>query len=246
MTKVSDVRGETGIGSKPLYRQVKDVLVARIGSGTWISGQLLPSEPDIAAELGVSSGTVRKAMDEMTAENLLVRRQGRGTFVVRQDEDRILFQFFRMVPDVGGRPLPDSRFISIDRVRDPAAAARLEIGADEDIVAIERVRSLSGVPCIHEWIALPARMFPGLESRPVIPNNLYALFATDYGVTIAGARERLKAVGAGEREAKRLGAPVGEPMIAIDRVALALDGRPVEWRRSHCRTEAHHYLNDLK
>ena len=245
MVKAVSARGSV-IGLKPLYRQVKDALVGRIGSGTWVPGQLLPSEPDIAAELGVSPGTVRKAMDEMTAENLLVRRQGRGTFVVRQDDDRILFQFFRMVPDVGGRPVPDSRFISVDRVRHPAAAARLDIGDGEDILAIERVRSLAGIPCIHEWIALPARLFPGLEERPEIPNNLYALFATDYGVTIAGAQERLKAVAAGEREAELLGAPIGEPMIAVDRVALALDGRPVEWRRSHCRTEAHHYLNDLK
>ena len=91
------------LGYRPLYRQVKELLMKRLSDGSWTPGQLLPSEPDIAADLGVSPGTVRKALDEMSAESLLVRRQGRGTFVARHDDERILFQFFRLVPDSGAR-----------------------------------------------------------------------------------------------------------------------------------------------
>src|SRR3712207_8929619 len=91
------------LGFRPLYRQVRDVLVKRIADGVWQTGQILPSEPEIAQDLGVSAGTVRKALDEMTAENLVVRRQGRGTFVARHDDTRILFQFFKLTPDSGGR-----------------------------------------------------------------------------------------------------------------------------------------------
>src|SRR6478672_7519758 len=85
----TDVAQEA-LGFRPLYRQVRDVLVKRIADGVWQAGQMLPSEPDIAADLGVSPGTVRKALDEMTAENLVVRRQGRGTYVARHDDARIL------------------------------------------------------------------------------------------------------------------------------------------------------------
>src|SRR3954467_10464577 len=101
------------LGYRPLYRQVKELLIKRLGDGSWTPGQLLPREPEIAADLGVSPGTVRKALDEMSAESLLVRRQGRGTFVASHDEARILFQFFRMVSDTGVRRFPESRTISV-------------------------------------------------------------------------------------------------------------------------------------
>src|SRR5215212_10884032 len=101
------------LGFRPLYRQVRDVLVKRIADGVWQAGQALPSEPDIAADLGVSSGTVRKALDEMTAENLVVRRQGRGTFVARHDEARILFQFFKLARDDGERRFPESKIVEV-------------------------------------------------------------------------------------------------------------------------------------
>src|SRR5688500_8333636 len=94
-------RDDETIGFRPLYRQVKDVLVGRIASGAWRAGDAIPSEFEIAAELATSQGTVRKALDEMTAERLVVRRQGRGTFVARHDDARILFQFFKLVPDEG-------------------------------------------------------------------------------------------------------------------------------------------------
>ena len=140
----------TSLGYRPLYRQVKELLMKRLGDGSWAPGQLLPSEPEIAAGLGVSPGTVRKALDEMSAESLLVRRQGRGTFVASHDEERILFQFFRMVSDSGERRFPESRTISVSVAKsDELAAARLGIGLKESVVAIERVRSLDGRPCIH-------------------------------------------------------------------------------------------------
>src|ERR1700749_4456147 len=141
------------VGYRPLYRQVRGFRMRRVGGGPGAPGDLLRSEPEIAAGLGVSPGTVRKALDEMTAENLLVRRQGRGTFVASHDEERILFQFFRMVSDSGVRRFPESRTISVSVAKaDALASRRLGISLKESIVAIERVRSLDGRPCIHEKI----------------------------------------------------------------------------------------------
>src|SRR3954449_5070932 len=101
------------IGFRPLYRQVRDTLVRRIADGVWRPGQLLPSEPELAVDLGVSQGTVRKALDEMAAENLVIRRQGRGTFVARHDDARILFQFFKLLPDSGEKRFPESCVLSV-------------------------------------------------------------------------------------------------------------------------------------
>src|SRR4051795_387273 len=120
------------LGYRPLYRQVKELLMKRLGDGSWAPGQLLPSEPEIAAGLGVSPGTVRKALDEMSSESLLVRRQGRGTFVASHDEERILFQFFRMVSDNGVRRFPESRIMSVAVVKaNERAAARLGISGKD-------------------------------------------------------------------------------------------------------------------
>jgi GntR family transcriptional regulator len=238
---------DAALGYRPLYRQVKDALMKRLGDGSWAPGQMLPSEPEIAAELGVSPGTVRKALDEMSSESLLIRRQGRGTFVARHDEERILFQFFRLISDNGERRFPESRTISVSVAgADASAADRLGIGAKESVITIERVRSLDDRPCIHERIVLPQSLFPGLEKIKDLPNNLYALYSANYGVTIARGTERLKAVAADSRQVELLQAKPGEPMLLIDRVALGVDGVAAEWRRSVCRTDQIHYLSDLK
>lgn len=236
---------EQGFGFRPLYRQVREVLVKRIADGIWQAGQLLPSEPEIAADLGVSQGTVRKALDEMTAENLVVRRQGRGTYVARHDDARILFQFFKIVPDSGERQFPDSRVLQVGVRADGEAAAILELPRNSPILWLDRVRLLGGRVCVLERIALPSTLFPGLETREV-PNNLYELYATEFGVTVGRASEKLKAVAASPEAARHLGVPAGEPLLRVDRTAYALDGRPAEWRVSLCRTDGLHYWSDLR
>jgi len=252
---VSDeARAATGeraaLGFRPLYRQVKDVLVKRIAEGVWAAGGVLPSEPDIAADLGVSHGTVRKALDELAAENLVVRRQGKGTYVARHDDERILFQFFKLIPDTGERRFPDSRILGV-AVRDADAEAMRILDlrrfgkAGARVIAIDRVRTIADRVCIFERIMLPKTLFPGIEKRD-LPNNLYELYRAEFGVSIARATERLKAVAAARREAKHLDVPVGTPLLAIDRAALAIDGAPAEWRVSLCRTDAMHYLSDLR
>lgn len=178
----------TDLGFRPLYKQVRDKLVRRIADGGWRAGEMVPSEIQIAAELGVSQGTVRKALDDMTAAKLLVRRQGRGTFVATHDEARILFQFFKLVPDGGPRAFPESEVLSATRATaDTDEAASLAVQAGAPVMRIRRVRSIDGRPCIAETITLPAGLFDGIETGP-IPNNLYDLYARTYGVTVGGGR----------------------------------------------------------
>lgn len=224
-------------GFKPLYQQVKDLLLERLIGGYWKPGDLLPSEMQLAEELGVSQGTVRKALDEMTAGNLLVRRQGRGTYVAEHDQEHALFHFFKLT-DRRGLPLvPQSRVLRL--AAGPAKAAeaeRLQLASDAEVIRIARVRSLTGRPAIFERIVLPAALFPGLAARRDLPNTLYTLYARDYGITIGRAEERLSAVAAGAEAARHLGLDRDAPLLAIDRTARALDGRPVEWRMSLCDT----------
>ena len=148
---VASERAESraALGFRPLYRQVKDVLMRRIADGVWAAGGALPSEPDIATDLGVSHGTVRKALDELAAENLVVRRQGKGTFVARHDEERILFQFFKLIPDSGERKFPDSRILGVEMRDADADAARILALRKGAQGGRARARALARRPDLH-------------------------------------------------------------------------------------------------
>lgn len=233
------------LGFRPLYRQVRETLIRRLVDRVWAPGQPLPSEMHLAAELGVSQGTVRKALDEMAAENLVVRRQGRGTFVASHDEDRILFQFFKLVADDGERRFPESQVVSTARGRANAAEREaLSLPRDGKVIRIRRIRKLDGAPLIVENLALPESLFPGLGEAP-IPNNLYGLYASKFGIGVGRAREKLKAIAVAADDAAALGVPEGTPALLIDRLALSLEQIPVEWRVSICLTEGFHYLSEL-
>ena len=234
------------VGFHPLYRQVRDAFIKRIVDGVWQPGELLPSENELAAAMNVSQGTVRKALGELERDNFVIRRQGKGTFVARHDEARILFQFFRIVPDDGAGEFPQSRIVSAAAKTATAHdAAALGIRAGSRVAVIERLRSVSGRPCIFERIVLPHAIFPRIESRK-LPNNLYQLYRSDFGITIVRANEKLKAALASARDARLLGIEAGAPLLSVDRTALTADGRPVERRVSMCRTDSFHYFNELR
>lgn len=233
---------------RPLYQQVKELLVRRIVDGEWRPGDALPPEPALAEGYRVSQGTVRKALDELAKQNLVVRQQGKGTFVATHTKQRALFHFFHMVGDDGARALPDHVLLAVRAATANAAErAKLGLARGAGVIRIRRVRTLGKRPAIMERISLPAALFPAMgRSLPDdLPNELYHHYETVHGVTVARAIERLKAVAADAEDARQLGLKAGVPLLEIDRVAHALDGRAVEWRRSRCDTTRHHYLSEI-
>ena len=233
-------------GNGPLYQQIKRLIVGRIVDGTWQPGTCLPSETRLGQEMGASQGTVRKALDDLVAEHLLIRQQGRGTFVATHTAQRELFHFFHLVDQGGVKQLPTySQLIDCSRRRATRdEAARLNMPASAGVITITRVRHLGDRPAIFETIALPGARFQGLERLDEIPNELYGLYENTYGVTIHKAVERLRAVAASEAEADALGLSVGAPLLEIDRVAETLEGAAVEWRVSRCDSRAHSYSTE--
>jgi GntR family transcriptional regulator len=230
-------------GDRPLYAQVRERLIERIRSGEWKPGQLIANEFEIAAEFGVSQGTARKAIGDLASEGLVVRRQGRGTFVVEHTPAHVLFRFFNLFDVAGCAVIPDSR-----DMRSSSAVASLEERealALEDqarVIRIARTRTRDGAPLISETIALPEALFPGLADRSPMPNTLYDLFQKAYGVLVTRTDDRLSAVAAEEETAAALGIASGAPLLRIDRIAFGLDDRPVEWRMSLCHLAGAHYL----
>ena len=147
-------------GSIPLYMQIKDLLVARVTKGEWAPGDIIPSEMQLAQQLNVSQGTVRKAITELVENNVLVRRQGRGTFVATHDGDRALFHFFHIVNDSGTKILPECKTLSCRRKRaSRQEASKLNLSSGAQVVCIERIRNLDNQPTIIETIILPTELF---------------------------------------------------------------------------------------
>jgi len=235
---------EIAPGNGPLYRQVKALFIGRMVDGQWPPGTRLPSEMELARDIDVSQGTVRKALDEMCQDNLVIRHQGRGTFVATHTAQRELYHFFHIIDAKGVRQLPaHSQLISVTRRRaDKAETRNLDLTAGAHVVVIERIRHLGARPVISETIALPAARFPGLDQNADIPNEVYGFYEQHYGVTIHKAVERLRAVAATGDEAKALGLHAGAPLLEIDRLAKTLDDETVEWRVSRCDSRDHAYV----
>jgi GntR family transcriptional regulator len=232
----------------PLYRQIKGLLLRSLDEGEWRPGELIPSEIELATRFQVSQGTVRKAVDELASENLLVRRQGKGTYVGTHHEPRAQFRFLRVVPDGGEPAPPQSRFLECRRVRAPADIARLlELRTGDAAVYLRRLLSFGGDPIVLDEIWLPGGLFKGLTAERLseYKGPLYGLFETEFGTRMIRAEEQLRAVGAERDAAQLLGVPEKSPLLLVERVSYSYGDRPVEVRRGLCVTDHYHYNNTL-
>ncbi|NCX55987.1 MAG: GntR family transcriptional regulator [Burkholderiaceae bacterium] len=242
------VMTETIATFSPLYQQIKALILGSLQAGEWKPGEAIPSENDLAARFKVSQGTVRKAIDELASENLLVRRQGKGTFVATHHEDRVHFRFLRLVPDNGEPHYPKSKILDCKRLRAPAEIAKLlDLKAGDAVVQIERILFFSEEATVYEEIWLPGTTFKGLTTERLVEwrGPMYALFETEFATHMVRATERLRAVAADELSAKHLGIEINTPLLAVERVSFTYGERPVEVRKAVYLTSTHHYLNEL-
>ena len=232
----------------PLYRQIKGLITQSLQSGEWKPGDVMPSEMELAARYKVSQGTVRKAIDELAAENLVMRRQGKGTFVSTHHEPRALFRFLRLIPDEGVAHYPESKFIDVRRLRAPAEVARLlELKTGDAVIFIKRVQSFDAVPTIVEELWLPGLIFKGLTAERLVEYKgpMYGLFESEFGTRMIRAQEKIRAVACGADVAALLGVAPGTPLLCSERLSFTYGDKPVELRRGLYLTSHHHYHNEL-
>jgi GntR family transcriptional regulator len=231
-----------------LYREVKRKLIADIASGAVQPGGALQSETELSRRFAVSIGTVRRAVDELVAEHLLVRQQGRGTFVGKQDRERFMFQFFKIAPRDGAREFPQVELLSLAKSRaTPTEARLLDIAPGAGVYRIDNLLSLRGRALIHDSIVLDASVFSGLNTVQFAEREgtIYELYQTAFGVTIVGAEERIQALAAPAKTAGLLGLPVGQAVLRIERIAVTFDQKPAELRVSMVDTQDADYVSRL-
>ncbi len=233
---------------RPLYAQIRDALIHRISAGEWPPGTAIPAELSLAAEFGVSPGTARKAIDHLCETGDLVRAQGRGTFVAEQTPEMENFRFFPLIDAAGSRVVPSLLTQSASTVRATGAqVTALEIEPTAMVHLIERVRAIDGVPVIDEMVAVPAVLMPGLAgAADGLPNALYPHFQAQFGVSVLTTDDRVSAVIADDRLARRLDILPETALLRAERIARDLTGRAVEHRISHFVTTHHFFSVSLK
>jgi len=234
---------------RPLYLQIKALLEQSLDAGEWRPGEAIPSETLLAGRFGVSQGTVRKAIAALAGDHLVVRRQGKGTFVATHTEEASsMFRFLRIRRNDGRNEYPGSRLLDVRRGKASMDIARLiDLKNGDPVIVLRRVLEYSGQPVVLDEMTLPGALFRGLTKAKVdaYHGSMYSLFETQFGVRMLRAREKLRAVPADASSARILRVRPGDPLLAVDRVTLTYGDRPVEFRRGLCTTKHHHYVNDL-
>jgi len=196
----------------PLYQQIKGLILGSLQTGEWKPGEMIPSENELAVRYKVSQGSVRKAIDELASENLLVRRQGKGTFVATHHEDRVHFRFLRLMPDEGEPHYPKSQILDCKRLRRPAEIAKLlDLKTGDAVIEIERILFFSEQAIVLEEIWLPVATFKGLTAETLKSwrGPMYALFETEFATHMVRAEEKIRAVAATPESAAALGIAEG-------------------------------------
>jgi GntR family transcriptional regulator len=191
---------------------------------------------------------VRKAIDEMATENMLVRRQGKGTFVATHNDPRLFYRFLRLLPDDGDATPAVSNPISCELVPAlPSVAAVLGLPVGAPVVFVERLLQFRGHSVVFDQIYLVGDLFQGLtlEKLRNVERSIYSLFESEFGVRMISAEEHLRAVAADAHSAYMLGVAIGEPLLLVERTACSYGNKPVEWRRGFYSTANHYYRNEL-
>ncbi len=233
---------------RPLYEQIKILLTHGLVAGEWKPGEAIPSETELASRYNVSQGTVRKAIDELASEHILMRRQGKGTFVASHNEPDYRYRFLRVMPDGGEKLHPKNLFFGLERAKAHGDAAHaLGLPPGTTTLTFKRVMSFDGRPMILDEIVFDARQFPGLTLAELEEFNgsVYSFYESVFGVRMIRAEERLRAVAADGMAAAHLKVPVGTPLLCVDRIAFTYGDKPVEWRRGLCLTDGFSYFNEL-
>lgn len=232
----------------PLYQQIKGLMTRSLQAGEWRPGDAIPSETELASRFKVSQGTVRKAIDEMAMENLVVRRQGKGTFVATHSEQQARYRFLRLRADDGSKEAAQRRVIDCRKQRAPSEVAQaLGLKTGDPVLQVRRVLSFKSIPAVFDDIWLPGAPFKGLTTARLMdyPGPMYELFETEFGVQMIRAEEKIRAVAADTESAALLAVPVGTALLSVERLSLTYGNKPVELRRGRYNTSAHHYQNEL-
>ena len=233
---------------EPLYVEVKKKITQSLIQGEWGPGEAIPSEIELANIYDVSQGTVRKAIDDLSAESILVRRQGKGTYVATHNEENIQLRFLRLTSRFGLNEKLDNQLISFSKEKATNKLAKiLNINPSSTIISVTRILTFNEKPLILDVIKIPAQSFRGLTAEMIVENNgsMYRMYETDFGVRMLRADEKIIAITANSETASHLKVQENHPLLSVERISYTYKNKPLEWRLGLCVTDNHFYRSEL-
>ena len=233
---------------QPLYEKVKKKITASLVQGEWRPGEAIPSETELANVYEVSQGTVRKAIDELSAESILIRRQGKGTYVATHNEENIQLRFLRLTSNFGLKEKLDNQLVSFSKEKATNKLAKvLNINPASTIISLKRVLTFNEKPLILDVIKIPAQSFRGLTAEMVVEKkgSMYRMYETDFGVRMLRADEKIRAINANFESASLLNVKENTPLLSVERISYTYENKPLEWRLGLCITDNHYYRSEL-
>ena len=233
---------------QPLYEQVKKKITESLVQGEWNPGEVIPSEIELANVYDVSQGTVRKAIDELSAESVLIRRQGKGTYVATHTEENIQLRFLKLTSNFGLKEKLDNQLVSFSKEKATNKLAKiLNINSSSTIISMKRVLTFNEKPLILDVIKIPAQYFRGLTAEMVVERkgSMYRMYETDFGIRMLRADEKIKAISSNFESASLLNIKENSPLLSVERLSYTYDNKPLEWRLGLCITDNHYYRSEL-
>lgn len=233
----------------PLYKQIRGLITESLIAGEWRPGDMIPSEMELASKFNVSQGTVRKAVDELTSQSILTRRQGKGTFVTAILEDDIKIRFLNLSADSGEKESTQHRLLKCNLSKaNEDIAHKLQIKVGAIVIDVRRLLTFAGKPLIYEHIVVAASEFKGLNAAKVeaYKGSFYRMYETEYNIRMVRADEKIKAALPNDEIANALEVTTGTPMLNVERIAYTYGDKPMELRSGFYLTHDHHYSNQLE
>ena len=232
----------------PLYVQLKDLLAEQIEIGSWRPGDRLPSEAELCGRFDVSRTVVRQALAELVHEHLVVRVQGKGSFVAQPRISEALVQrltgFYEDMADRGLHPT--SKVLRQEVVPASATLARhLQVETGSALIVIDRLRFIKGEPLVQVITYIPQRLCPQLQEIDLRYRSLYDVLGQEAGLVITRGRRWIEAVAANARQASLLDVERGAPLIRLESVSFLADGTPVEYYDAIHRSDRARFEVDL-
>ena len=233
---------------QPLYEKVKKKITESLVQGEWSPGEAIPSETELANVYDVSQGTVRKAIDELSAESILIRRQGKGTYVATHNEEIIQLRFLRLTSNFGLKENLDNQLVSFSKEKATNKLAKiLNINPASTIISLKRVLTFNEKPLILDLIKIPAQSFRGLTAEMIVEKkgSMYRMYETDFGVRMLRADEKIRAITTNFESASLLNVKENTPLLSVERISYTYENKPLEWRLGLCITDDHYYRSEL-
>jgi GntR family transcriptional regulator len=231
----------------PLYYQIQRHLLHQIRSGVFKAGEILPSELEIAEQLGVSRMTGRHALKSLRDLGVTYSVRGKGTFVSAINLEKDFRQVLSFTEEMQARGMrPKSKVLSFEVVpADHESVSALQLSPREPVVSLRRIRFANSLPVGIEWSRIPLSLCPGLLEGFDPSGSLYAVLEQQYGIRLAIAEEIIEAGLASAEEARLLKSVAKSPLFLFTRVSYVQSGAPVEFVKSVYRADRYKIVNRL-